>query len=148
MEIKLTMSNIMGKKNSYQLHRFRQKSVQCSHCKSGKYRYAIGLPKSYQTWEEWTALEVKSQVNAMDENRKMIIPISTYQSVHFAFFFQNKKHPDIDNALTGVCDVLELAGVFTDDKYIVPVCDLPKFGRGNGCEVTIRMENLWTDTED
>lgn len=67
-------------------------------------------------------------------------PISDYTYFDFTFFFESKVHPDLDNALTGVFDVIERAELVTNDKYIVPRVNLPSFSKEKtGCEFTLDL---------
>ena len=52
-------------------------------------------------------------------NKNGCKPLSEYVSVFFTFYFKDNRRRDTQNMYKILCDVLERAGLVTDDKYIL-----------------------------
>lgn len=110
--IKFSIDGYYTKKNSQRMVKSK---------KTGKY---FPLPsKRYSDWEKRAvkdALQIKQRYAG-----KVNFPIKDYKIVLFGFTWWRGVHSDFNNASQGICDVLERAGLFENDRYVLPVPMLP-----------------------
>lgn len=115
------------KKNSYRMVKSR---------KTGKF---FPLPSErYSKWEK-EAVEEAEKIKEKYAGR-IEFPICEYRLVLFKFKFKYGVHSDFNNASQGICDVLEKAGIFKNDRLIYPVPWLPSpFTRSENRKVETKI---------
>lgn len=100
----------------------------------------VRVVKSKQAaqWLPVAVAQIRSQTRENARGEAHGIFSSRALSLGLTLAYRGKRHPDLDNAIGSICDLLQLAGVIQNDRDILSInAELRREAGGDWAEITI-----------
>jgi len=107
----------------------------------------ISPNNKYQAWEKIAVVDLLEWKHRLPQSFASLLPVSDYTYIYITPFFKDKRHPDLLNIGQGPQDAMEKAGIFTNDKLMVPRFNMPVFSKeiGKKLEIEFDLEMEWSN---